>query len=107
VLRRTVVLPLGLMLERVTPDEEVAFENPSWIANVSSCDMDFAPGEHRFQSAFPSRCSLSLRMEAGHTYEVVGRTRESMEHGNYHALSRIRDRAPSGISSILEVPCDR
>ncbi len=93
----------GLQLGQVYPHERFIGAEPPW--QVQPGAMDFPPGDHEFRSTYPQTCLFTLRMEAGHTYQVVGRKNASRTGGRYTATEEVRDRDPAGGSTVLDVPC--
>lgn len=67
--------------------------------------MEFSPGEHAFVVTYPSTCQFAVKMEAGHSYQVVGRENGAWLDGRYTADAVIMDEAPDGSVDEIKVPC--
>ena len=67
--------------------------------------MEFLPGEHAFVVTYPSTCVFAVYMEAGHSYQVVGRENGAWLEGHYTADVIIKDEAPDGTIDEIKAPC--
>jgi hypothetical protein len=50
-------------------------------------------------------CSLTLEMEAGHTYESIGGRKAAGDSRDCETIRRFRDTTPTGETRVIEVRC--